>query len=321
MIRRISHNKVVILRYLKIIVLLLSAWLLYRELMVKDRFRENFLAILHGEVPITWSWLIPVLILLFANWALETVKWQVLIRAFARPPFLLSYKAILTGVFVSFFTPNRVGEFAGRVIYLKEKKVEASLLTIAGSLAQNVCTYLFGSLAALFFFAEEPIEWILGGAVLFFLTLTLLFLYFNIDRLVGLIRIIRLPKKWMKYFIPIRRLTRVQLMKALGLSALRYAVFTLQFVLMFQVFAVPISFGMAVQGVGLSFLIHSVLPTIALLEVASRGFAAYYAFQVAPEFDASILLASYSIWLINLFLPGMVGAMLFLFNKNKDVDL
>lgn len=300
---------------------MLSAWLLYREILVKDRFRENFSAIVNGEVPFDWIWLIPVFILLFANWALETLKWQVLIRSFAQPRFLLSYKAILTGVFVSFFTPNRVGEFAGRVIYLKEKKVEASLLTIAGSLAQNVCTYLFGSLAALFFFAEEPIEWVLGGTVLFFLTTTLLFLYFNIDRLVGILRIIRLPKKWMKYFLPIRRLTRMQLLKALGLSAFRYAVFSIQFVLMFKVLAIPISFGMALQGVGLSFLIQSVLPTIALLEVASRGVAAHYAFQVTPGFEASILFASYAIWLINLFLPGMVGAFLFLFNNKKDVDL
>ncbi len=300
---------------------MLSIWLLYREVLVNQKFRDNFSAILHGEVPINGVWLIPIFLLLFLNWALETKKWQVLIRSFAEPTFLLSYKAILTGVFVSFFTPNRVGEFAGRVIYLKEKKVEASLLTMAGSLAQNVCTYLFGSLAALFFFAEEPIEWMLGGAILCFLTLTLLFLYFNIDRLVGLLLLVRLPKKWMKYFLPIRRLTRMQLMKALGLSALRYAVFSVQFVLMFKVLSIPISFGMALQGVGLSFLIQSVLPSIALLEVASRGFAAHYAFQVAPEFDASILFASYSIWLINLFLPGMVGAILFLFNNKKDVDL
>lgn len=279
------------------------------------------MAILDGKMTVEWIWLLPIFILLFFNWALETIKWQVLIRSFARPPFLLSYKAILTGVFVSFFTPNRIGEFAGRVIYLKEKKVEASLLTIAGSLAQNICTYLFGSLAALFFFAEEPIEWILGGGILIFLTITLLFLYLNIDRFTALIRLFRLPRKWMKYFLPVRRLTGAQLLKALGLSALRYAVFSFQFVLMFKVLAIPISFGLALQGVGLLFLIQSVIPTIALLEVASRGFAAHYAFQVAPEYDAAILLASYAIWLTNLFLPGMVGAVLFLFNKKMDVDL
>lgn len=301
--------------------MVLSAWLLYREVLVNKKFQESFSAIVNGHVPVDWPWLMPVFILLFFNWALETVKWQVLIQAFARPSFLLSYKAILTGVFVSFFTPNRVGEFAGRVIYLKEKKVEASLLTIAGSLAQNICTYLFGSLAALFFFAEQPFEWIIGGAVLFFLTVTLLFLYFNIDRLAALIRLLRLPKKWMKYFLPIRRLTWIQLLKALGLSALRYAVFTIQFVLMFKALAIPISFGLALQGVGLLFLIQSVLPTIAFLEVTSRGIAAHYAFQMAPDYDAAILFASYSIWLINLFLPGMIGACLFLFNNKRDVDL
>jgi len=319
--RRIFDNKGQLLRVLKFVVILLSAWLLYKEVVNNQLFQSEVLAIFRGEKKFVYAWLAPIFILLFVNWALETLKWKVLINEFARPSFLLAYKAILTGVFVSFFTPNRVGEFAGRVIYLKEKKIEASLLTIAGSLAQNICTYLFGATAALFFFAREPLEWWMGAVFLAFLFLAVLFLFFNIDRIVIVFRFLKLPKKWLKYFIPIRHLSASQLQKTLAYSAIRYVVFSIQFYCMFQALSVPMSAAVALQGVGLMFLIHSIIPTIAMLEITTRGIAAHYAFQVPPEFDASILFASYAIWLINLFLPGMIGAVLFIMNKNKDVDL
>ncbi len=301
--------------------MLLSAWLLYREVLGNVKFQKEFYAILHGETPFILAWLVPIFILLFFNWALETLKWKTLIREFAAPSFFVAYKAILTGVFVSFFTPNRMGEFAGRIIYLKDKKIEASILTIAGSLAQNICTYLFGATAALFFFAEEPLEWLLGAVFLGCLTLALLFLFFNVDRLVVLFRFFSLPRKWLKYFIPIRHLHARQLWLTLMYSAMRYGVFSLQFYCMFQILDLDLSFGISLQGVGLMFLIQSIIPTVAMLEITTRGIAAHYAFQVAPELNAPILFASYAIWLINLFLPGMIGAFMFLLNKNKDVDL
>lgn len=285
------------------------------------KFQQEVSGILRGEKTLLLPWLIPVFILLFVNWALETLKWKTLIHEFANPSFFLAYKAILTGVFVSFFTPNRIGEFAGRVIYLKDKKIEASILTFAGSFAQSICTYLFGALAALFFFAQEPMEWLMGSALLTFLTLAMLFLYFNIDRLVVLFRFFSLPKKWLKYFIPIRHLSAKQLWKTLAYSAMRYSVFTLQFYCMFQALSLPLSLGISMQGLGLLFLIQSIIPSIAMLEISSRGIAAHYAFQVAPEFDSSILFASYGIWLINLFLPAMFGAVLFLLNKKNVVEL
>lgn len=302
-------------------VLILSAWLLYREVLGNEKFQVEVLAIFTGEKSLNFFWLFPVFILLFVNWGLETLKWKVLIREFAQPSFYLAYKAILTGVFVSFFTPNRIGEFAGRVIYLKDKKIEASLLTIAGSLAQSICTYLFGATAALFFFAQEPLEWLIGVVFLLFLTLTVLFLFFNIDRIVLLFRFFSIPKKWLKYFIPIRHLSAAQLWSTLSYSAIRYVVFTVQFYCMFQALSVPYEFGLVLQGIGLMFLIQSIIPAIAMLEITSRGIAAHYAFQLTPEFEASILFASYAIWLINLFLPGMIGAALFLLNKKKDVEL
>ncbi|MDX5321117.1 MAG: hypothetical protein LPK45_08425, partial [Bacteroidota bacterium] len=137
MTRSLFQNKSQTLWALKALVLLLSVWLLYKEVILNERFRTSLAKILTGELEVRMEGLVFVFLLLFVNWAFETLKWKVLISEFESPSFLHAYKAIFTGALISLFTPNRMGEFAGRVLYVKEKKIEAAILTIAGSLAQT----------------------------------------------------------------------------------------------------------------------------------------------------------------------------------------
>lgn len=278
-------------------------------------------AFLRGDIPIKPFWLTLAILLLFLNWGLETAKWKRLIREFARPSFFTAFKAILSGVFVSFFTPNRVGEFAGRIVYLKEKRIEASLLTIAGSLSQNICTFVFGCFAALAFFATGQLEWVIGTGVLAISTMGVLFLYFNIDRFASFLRRIGLKRKWLKYFLPIRHLTAVQLGMVLFYSVLRYFVFNLQFLVIFEALNIPISFQQALTGINLLFLIQSFIPSIAVLELTTRGWVTAYAFDMQPEQQPLLFMASYGVWFINLFIPALLGALLFMFNRKDDVGL
>lgn len=301
--------------------MVLGCWLLYSEIIANEKFHSTLANVISGVVPFRPLWLILVVLLLFFNWGSETQKWRILMKEMGAPSFWVAYKAILTGVFISFFTPNRMGEFAGRVLYIKEKKIEASILTVAGSLAQLICTTLLGYLAAVFYYAEEPIERLIGISVFFGLVAMDLFFYFNIVRLVPLFRWLGLPRKKLKYFLPMRHLNTATLSKVLLFSVFRYSIFTLQFYLMLKVFAIDMNFFEAIQGIGLIFLIQTLLPSVAILELSSRGLATEYAFQTTPEIDSVIKLASYSIWLINVLLPAIAGAILFLLNRKSDVDL
>lgn len=306
---------------LKLFVFGLSIWLLYKEVLVKENFKFLVSQLTAGNINLSIEWILLVALLLLFNWALETLKWQTLIRGIAKPGFFRSYKAILTGVFVSFFTPNRIGEFAGRVLYLKDKKVEASLLTIAGSMAQIICTIAFGSLALVFTVNTYSAEWMRYGTLFILLLAALLFSYLNMDRLVLVLRYMGLPRKWMRYFLPFRRLSAKQLWTVLGYSALRYAVFSLQFIFIFKALHLAIPYGQAFQGIALMFLIQSIIPSFAFLEITGRAIAAHYAFGLGPDQEPLLLMATYGLWFINLFIPGMLGALLFLLNKQQDVDL
>lgn len=314
-----NRNKV--LPILKLLVFGLSCWLLYREVLGNSRFQQQALDILNGAIRFNITWLIPVIILLIANWAIETRKWQILLKGISDISFLKAYKAILTGVFVSFFTPNRMGEFAGRILYLKKQRVEASFLTMAGSLSQLICTVVIGLLALVFTLPTYSMEGLLYGSAFLILLAALLFFYLNIDRLVPVIRYLGLPKKWYRFFIPIRRLRAKQLWSVLAYSFIRYLVFSVQFYFMFKALDLSIPFLHAIQGLAIMFLIQSLIPSLAFLEITGRAMAAHYAFQLSPEQEPILLVATYSIWVINLFIPGMVGAILFLLNRKEDVEL
>ncbi|MBE9468956.1 MAG: hypothetical protein IMY72_11655, partial [Bacteroidetes bacterium] len=67
----------------------------------------------------------------------------------------------MSGVTVSIFTPNRVGEFGGRIFVLKRKnRVSAIFATIVGSFSQLIITIVVGliSLIVLFIFFPEKIN-------------------------------------------------------------------------------------------------------------------------------------------------------------------
>ena len=54
------------------------------------------------------------------NWSIEAIKWRLLIKKMQPITFIEALKGVLSGVAVGTFTPNRIGEFGGRILYLKE---------------------------------------------------------------------------------------------------------------------------------------------------------------------------------------------------------
>ena len=93
-----------------------------------------------------------VLVLMVLNWLLEAVKWKYLIWKIEKVSLLQSLIAVLTGVTISSFTPNRIGEYFGRAFILKKAShVEGILITVLGSMSQLLITILTGSFAMLVF--------------------------------------------------------------------------------------------------------------------------------------------------------------------------
>ena len=91
-----------------------------------------------------------VVLMMLLNWFLESLKWRFLISKIERVTINRSIRAIFSGITVSAFTPNRVGEYAGRVFCLeKGDRIQAVLITVIGSMAQLITTIVFGLIGVL----------------------------------------------------------------------------------------------------------------------------------------------------------------------------
>src|ERR1041384_5710121 len=100
---------------LKTAIVVVTLFYIYNKLALKNDFRQ-LLSLIHLR-GFNIFLLSGVLLMLF-NWLFEAIKWRLLINAQEHISIKKALKAILAGISISIFTPNRIGEFAGRIYYL-----------------------------------------------------------------------------------------------------------------------------------------------------------------------------------------------------------
>ncbi|MEX2590199.1 MAG: hypothetical protein WD334_08335, partial [Chitinophagales bacterium] len=121
---------------LKVAVFILLAIALYQQIFLERDF-EAFLVQLKER----WTegnvlFLLGALFLMPVNWILESLKWKMLMQRIEPLTFTNSFRSVLSGVTFTMFTPNRIGEYAGRFLFLKKPwNPNAWLANFAGSYA------------------------------------------------------------------------------------------------------------------------------------------------------------------------------------------
>jgi hypothetical protein len=267
-----------------------------------------------------------VLILVPLNQWLEIIKWKFLIDKLEKVSYWNATKAVLTGISVSMFMPNRVGDYLGRVFVLKEAdRLQAVLATIMGGIAQLITTILFGCSALLIFFphyydmSSQLNIWIYLGLILAVMMMlgTIVFAYLNFATFSDIIKRItgRSYARFRKYAIVFSWYSANVLLRVLVLSMMRYMVFSLQFYLLLLAFQVSISYPAAMVLIGLVYLLMTVIPTVALTELGVRGsvslmiFALYFEplHRWTHETSLAVVSSTTVLWLLNLAFPALLG--------------
>jgi uncharacterized membrane protein YbhN (UPF0104 family) len=276
--------------------------------------------------------LILLLAMMLVNWMLESLKWQILIARIEKVSLWKSFRAVLSGISVSIFLPNRTGEFLGRVFILeKANRVEGALITIIGSISQLLITIsigLFGFIAFFFQYLKKDtaLHDYLGAGIILLIPIIvflLLLLYFNMGSVTPiLVRMLRGRwKKYTGYAEVFARYNARDLFRVLLLSFLRYIVFSAQFYLLLLLFNLAIPYPEAIILISMVYLMMLVLPTFAMTELGIRGSLSVYIFsfyfiQMGASQDTSqlgVFAASSLLWLINIVLPALAGTV-FVFN-------
>lgn len=172
---RANKNIKIFLKY--IIAPLLCVWLfysLYQQIKAQPNLHQSIA--LMKDAPFgaqAWKfWM--VIFLALVNWGLEARKWQLLLMPVQQMSFFRAYKSVLSGVALSLNTPNRMGEYGGRILYVQEgSRIKAISLSIAGSISQLIITLAVGcgGLAYLLYFQNAHSGPIMGLSVFWIETL------------------------------------------------------------------------------------------------------------------------------------------------------
>jgi len=303
---------------------LLFAWLSYsvfKQIQNQPHLEETWTKIkLSFNSPAVLN-LILVFVLMIANWSLEAIKWRLSVQHVQPVSFLRSLKAVLTGVSFAVTTPNRMGEYAGRVFYMDEgNRLKVISLTILGSLSQLIVTIFFG-LVGLFILKPAIIEkglsvwptWInlilAGGAIV---SLFLTVFYFRVGWLVKWIDKIPGIKKYSWLINELEKADATLLLRLLSISLVRYFVFMLQYFLLFRFFDIEVSWWQGFWAIALVFFIMAITPTIALFELALKVSFTQEIFKIFTINTLGVVFVTTTIWFINLVIPATIGSLLIL---------
>ncbi|MEI6948001.1 lysylphosphatidylglycerol synthase domain-containing protein [Paraflavisolibacter sp. H34] len=301
----------------------LFLWLsvsIYQQILHQSRLGASWLHIRASVQSSKIVYLVLVLALMFVNWSLEAWKWKLSVATIYPISLARAVKAVLSGVSFSVTTPNRVGEYLGRMLYLPEgSRLKSISVTLVGSLSQLLVTFICG-LAGFIFLRNELI------AHGFFSPLAFRFAFWGLVAVIALLAMVyfqvafleQLLEKWVprsKYLYLVQSLGAFDhplLWRLLLLSFVRYTVFIVQYFLLFSLFQVAVPPGVVWCVVSVLFLAMAVIPSVALVEVGLRGEVSLQLMGIFSDNSLGVGLTSVTIWLINLILPAILGSILFL---------
>lgn len=259
--------------------------------------------------------LIPSFVMVFINWGIETYKWQYIIKKIQPLPYKKCIKAVLAGITVAIFTPNRVGEFGGRILALERKnRIAGVFATLLGGYAQLLITLIVGAIAFPIYFKLYPSQFEsftkhnLLFAIAIVVILIALFVFFKIKFFALLFeKFIKNSKK--KRFVHfLSEYKSYELLKILFLSLVRYLVFTSQFLLLLYLFGINISFVQGIISIGLVYFLMSIVPVISMFEFGVRGTIAIMVLGIFSTSTLGIIAATLLLYIINLAIPATVGS-------------
>ncbi len=305
---------------LKILVFALATW--YIVVKLSDRSNiEKFKTLIAGlEQHSVVGTLILIVVLMLVNWLLEVVKWRYLASKLEHISFWKAFQSVFCGLTWAIFTPNRIGEYGGRVLFLQpQHRAKGAVAMGVGLFAQLVLTSVAGSLSIAWFickFLSTPLTvqfgvWLLaiiyaGGFVI---------LYFNvkwIDLLVGKIKFLTRIKP---FFEVLEHYSMRELSIVLLNSLARFVIFTSQYIILMKLTLPELPLLSMILMIFILFFVQAALPTLDIFDFSVRSFVASNLYSYITTQEIAVMAIVSCIWFVNLILPAIFGS-IFVFKIN-----
>ncbi|MBN2669138.1 MAG: flippase-like domain-containing protein [Bacteroidales bacterium] len=293
--------------FLKLLLVTISYGYIYYKFKTND-FRWGQVSIANPLLLLIAFVLMPV------NWLLESFKWRSLLSEIEYMPLGKAIRAVSIGVTSGLATPNRIGDYFGRVAILqKGSRIKGTLATMLGSWAQVLITLIMGLVSWVIIFNDleffekahyKPI-FLIGIALL---AIFMLLLYYRIRWIKDLAKWFNINQKYVDELRYLTRFRSSHLSYILFLSFFRYVVFVTQYILILRALGVHVPILSNIAGIGLVYLIVLAVPHFTISEVGVRGSIAILILQAYTEKLELVAIAAAIIWFINIILPAILGS-------------
>ena len=244
------------------------------------------------------------LFLMGLNWFIESIKWKFALKNIQKISLKTAISSVLAGISTGIFTPNRVGEFVGKIFFLEEDNREKAIsVNIIASYSQLLVTILLGTFALL----------VASSSVLILVVVFLVVMYINITKIIN----------WSINKLNISFLGKVEFTNKTDLGILflfslfRYLVFLVQFIVSLKLVGININLFVSIKSIAAYYLYLAAIPTYAWSELGVRGALAVKIFDTVTNNPLQILSASSLLWIVNIALPALIG-LFFLLKEKKS---
>lgn len=299
---------------IKIVIVGGAFYFIYNQLANNGKLDwQKFLILFHKNQSVLGIGFI--LLLSVLNRLFEILKWKYLV-SYLKPISLgEATKQVLASLTAGLFTPNGVGEYAGKALYFDKKETKKIVfLNLICNGIQMILTVIFGIFGLLYFNAQYNVITSKTIAILFagfFLLVGVLFFSkkvnikgYSIEKLIH--KINEIPK-------PIHQ-------KNTLLAILRYLVFSHQYYFLFVAFDVDLPYLILIAAISSVYFLASSLPTFQFLDFAVKGSVAVYFFGILGVNEWIVVFITTLMWFLNVVLPVLLGSYYVLNFKTKTAE-
>jgi hypothetical protein len=293
---------------IKLLIVIGAFYFIYDQIASNSKLEWNkFQTLVLEKTSITT--IIFILLFSVANRYFEILKWQNLV-AFIKPISVgEASKQVLGALTAGIFTPNGLGEYAGKAMFFKKEQTKKVVfLNLICNGIQMILTIIFGTIGLfLIGYWKWVLVIILIGIALFLISIfskTITIKGYSIQKLVH--KINEIPKKIHQ--------------KNIFLGVCRYLVFSHQYYVLFLVFDVDLPYLTLISSIAAVYFLASSLPSFQFLDFAVKGSVAVFFFGKLGVNEWIVIFISTLMWFLNVVLPVVIGSyyvMRFKLNTSK----
>ena len=291
---------------IKLVVVVAAFYFIYNQLVSNTkldwvRFKFLFLA------KVTFWNVFFIISLSVLNRYLEILKWQNLVSSMQSISLFEATKQVLAALTAGIFTPNGVGEYAGKALfYPKAITKKIIFLNLICNGVQMIITIFFGTIGLFvlgFYKIGSFIVVLLFGAIaLFMFTKKFKIRGYSIESLV--VHLTQIPKKIHQ--------------KNIVLGLLRYLTFTHQFYFIFLIFGVSAPYLSMLASKSCIYFLSSALPSFQFLDFAVKGSVAVYYLKLLNINEWLVIIVTTLMWFLNVVVPIGIGSFFVMGFRLKD---